>query len=133
MVFLQYFIYGHQTFSVGWGYNKMLLTNKGIRTVRFKDGSEISFTFPEDRWGNVFWSVAPELMTWLLTFDCGVSPFNLFCFQTVLIQLKTSGFTPFCIQSGSHANVWCLLQYLYACTTSHRLHTCRDSNRTSMH
>ena len=26
-----------------------------MRTIDFKDGSSISFDYPEDRWGNVFW------------------------------------------------------------------------------
>jgi hypothetical protein len=26
-----------------------------VRTIDFKDGSSISFDYPEDRWGNVFW------------------------------------------------------------------------------
>jgi len=50
-----YTVHGHQTFTVGWGYNKMLITSKGVRTIDFKDGSSISFDYPEDRWGNVFW------------------------------------------------------------------------------
>jgi hypothetical protein len=50
-----YTCHGSQTFSVGWGYNKMFITSKGRRNMCFKDGSCISFDYPEDRWGNVFW------------------------------------------------------------------------------
>uniref|UniRef100_A0A7S0EDB9 Oxysterol-binding protein n=1 Tax=Hanusia phi TaxID=3032 RepID=A0A7S0EDB9_9CRYP len=50
-----YTVSGHQTFNVGWGYNKMFLTNQGVRTVTFSDGGSISLDFPQDRWINVFW------------------------------------------------------------------------------
>mmetsp|Transcript_39699 Transcript_39699/g.77698 ORF Transcript_39699/g.77698 Transcript_39699/m.77698 type:complete len:448 (+) Transcript_39699:36-1379(+) len=50
-----YTCHGSQTFSVTWGYNKMFITSKGRRNMCFKDGSVISFDYPEDRWGNVFW------------------------------------------------------------------------------
>jgi hypothetical protein len=33
----------------------------GVRVVEFKDGTKISFDFPDDRWGNVFWSVCTRL------------------------------------------------------------------------
>mmetsp|Transcript_28791 Transcript_28791/g.59015 ORF Transcript_28791/g.59015 Transcript_28791/m.59015 type:complete len:436 (-) Transcript_28791:489-1796(-) len=50
-----YTVTGHQTFNVGFGYNKMFITNKGVRIVTFKDGGSISLDFPPDRWCNVFW------------------------------------------------------------------------------
>jgi len=50
-----YTCYGFLTFTVGFGYNRFYLSNTGIRVVEFKDGTKISFDFPDDRWGNVFW------------------------------------------------------------------------------
>jgi nitric oxide reductase large subunit len=29
-----YTVHGHQTFTVGWGYNKMLITSKGVSGFR---------------------------------------------------------------------------------------------------
>jgi hypothetical protein len=29
-----YTVHGHQTFTVGWGYNKMLITSKGVSLMR---------------------------------------------------------------------------------------------------
>mmetsp|Transcript_89282 Transcript_89282/g.133859 ORF Transcript_89282/g.133859 Transcript_89282/m.133859 type:complete len:435 (-) Transcript_89282:168-1472(-) len=62
-----YTVSGHQTFNVNFGYNKMFITNKGVRVVTFKDGGSISLDFAPDRWLNVFWgemvheSVGPQL------------------------------------------------------------------------
>jgi len=53
----EYTVSGHQTFDVGFGYNKMYVTNKGVRIVTFKDGGQIKLDFPPDRFGNVFWYI----------------------------------------------------------------------------
>jgi len=50
-----YRYYGHTTFSVGFGYNKMTVQNQGLRVVEFEDGGKIEIGFPLDRFGNVFW------------------------------------------------------------------------------
>jgi len=50
-----YTVSGHQTFTVGFGYNKMLIRNKGLRTVTFQDGGVVALDFPPDRFLNVFW------------------------------------------------------------------------------
>mmetsp|Transcript_66392 Transcript_66392/g.163608 ORF Transcript_66392/g.163608 Transcript_66392/m.163608 type:complete len:420 (+) Transcript_66392:186-1445(+) len=50
-----YRYYGYTTFEIGFGYNKMLLKNTGLRVLEFEDGGRIDIGFPADRWGNVFW------------------------------------------------------------------------------
>jgi hypothetical protein len=49
-----YEVSGHQTFTIGFGYNKMLIRNKGVRTVHFPDGGCIAIDFPGDKFTNVF-------------------------------------------------------------------------------
>mmetsp|Transcript_25916 Transcript_25916/g.62509 ORF Transcript_25916/g.62509 Transcript_25916/m.62509 type:complete len:438 (+) Transcript_25916:63-1376(+) len=51
----QYRYYGYTTFAIGFGMNKMLLKNRGLRVLEFADGGKIDIGFPDDRWGNVFW------------------------------------------------------------------------------
>ena len=49
-----YEVSGHQTFTIGFGYNKMLIRNEGVRTVHFPDGGCIALDFPGDKFTNVF-------------------------------------------------------------------------------
>jgi len=51
----EYSASGYLQFSVGFGYNKMLVTPQGERSVHFKDGTTITCDCPNDRILNVFW------------------------------------------------------------------------------
>ena len=51
----EYSASGYLQFSVGFGYNKMLVTPQGERSVHFKDGTTITCDCPSDRILNVFW------------------------------------------------------------------------------
>jgi hypothetical protein len=51
----EYTAYGFLKFSVGFGYNKMLVTPQGERSVHFADGTTITCDCPSDRILNLFW------------------------------------------------------------------------------
>jgi len=51
----EYSASGFLQFSVGFGYNKMLVTPQGERSVHFKDGTTITCDCPNDRILNLFW------------------------------------------------------------------------------
>mmetsp|Transcript_38151 Transcript_38151/g.89931 ORF Transcript_38151/g.89931 Transcript_38151/m.89931 type:complete len:438 (+) Transcript_38151:138-1451(+) len=50
-----YQYYGHTTFDIGFGYNRMFLNTSGSRTLTFADGGKVEIGFPKDRVSNVFW------------------------------------------------------------------------------